>query len=896
MVHSPLLLVRPIAGIAALLLLACGPVQRPVRRPEHRDAPLACQLIALPGNSFTFVGIPRDIRRDFLTGPPTATFQVTYSGFGGSPAAQSAFQAAVDIWAHLVVSAVPIKVRAEFTPLAGNVLGSARSQLLWRDFAGAPFGGTWYVDALADGLFGSDVNAGEPAAFDILASFNSTFSNWYFGTDGATPANQYDFLTVAVHELTHGLGFTGSANVSGALGSIGFAGFPSSYDRFVVTEAGAPLLGFPNPSVALGTQLTSGYNPFNPRGPGSYWGGAGGRAGNGGLSARLYTPNLWAPGSSYSHLDEDTYPAGNVNSLMTFGIAQAEAIHDPGPVTLGLFTDSGWAIAAPSFLPGAFSKTNPGQSTTVQPAGVSLAWTPSSGAGSYEYCVDATLNGACDTGWISAGAATSVGLSNLSPGTTYQWQVRAQNLAGTTQSDGGIWWSFSTIGPPGLFGKSSPIAGAINQPTTLTLQWLTSSTATTYEYCFDTLNNNSCDGAWISAGSSLSASIGALGIGSIYYWQVRARNGTGVVEADSGTWWSFIIVPPGSFAKATPATGATSLPGVKLRWGTSSNSMLYQYCIDTSNNNTCNSSWISADMATSVSVALLPGKTYYWQVRALAGSLATEADSGAWWSFTTRVSGRITDLNGDGIADILLQHSGVTWVAGWLVNGAGQIDQFVPIYFGDIGGWRVVGAADINLDGVTDILLQHSTVTSVAAWLMTPRGQIDRFVPLSETDIGGWRVVGTADLNSDGITDILLQDRTTTWVAAWLMNGAGEIASFVPVYFGDVGNWRIVGAVDLNGDGISDIVMQHSTLTWVAAWLMDGSGRPTGFVPVYSGDTGQWRVVGFLDLNRDGIDDILLQRSGTTWVAAWLMDGVGHPATFVELVIADNGLWRVNGK
>lgn len=32
----------------------------------------------------------------------------------------------------------------------------------------------------------------------------------YFGTDGNTPANQYDFVTVFMHELTHGLGFTSS--------------------------------------------------------------------------------------------------------------------------------------------------------------------------------------------------------------------------------------------------------------------------------------------------------------------------------------------------------------------------------------------------------------------------------------------------------------------------------------------------------------------------------------------------------------------------------------------------------------------------------------------------------------------------------------------------------------
>ncbi|HYN08249.1 MAG TPA: FG-GAP-like repeat-containing protein [Vicinamibacterales bacterium] len=799
---------RPLASIAvAVLILVLGPVHPSAQRAQHREAPLACRLIALPGNSFTSVGIRDAAFRHFLTGPPTATFQVTYVGFGSFPAAQAAFQTAVDIWAQLIASPVPIKIRAEFTTLPANVLGSAGGQFLWRDFPGAPIGGTWYVDALADRVSGGDVNAGNPGAFDILASFNSLFANWYFGTDGATPANQYDFVSVALHELTHGLGYSGSATVSGLLGSIGFAGFPTIYDRFGVTETGTPLLNFPNPSQALGTQLTSAYNPVNPRGPGSYWGGAQGILGNGGLSARLYTPNTWTPGSSYSHLDESTYPAGNPNSLMTFGIAQAEAIHDPGPVTLGMFGDSGWTVASPPVVPGPFSKTSPANGATNQPTTVSLAWGPSSGAASYEYCIDTSLNAACDTSWVSAASATSIGLSSLIAGTTYQWQVRAQNLAGTTFADAGTWWSLSTNALPASFSKSGPASGASNQPTSLTLQWLSSSGAASYEYCYDTLNNNICDTSWTSAGSALSVPVSGLSASTTYFWQTRARNVAGVTEANGGIWWTF----------------STQL--------------------------------------------VAPG-----------------------------VSGKIMDLNADGIADILLQHSGLSWVAGWLMNSAGQIDRFVPVHFNDIGDWNIVGAMDLNLDGVTDILLQHSTATWVAAWLMNQAGQINSFVPVHSSDLGSWRVAGTADLNRDGVTDILLQHSTMTWVAAWLMNGAGQIASFVYIHSGNIGEWRVVATADLNGDGISDIVLQHQTMTWVAGWLMNAAGQINGYVPVFSGDIGQWKVVGTIDLNRDGIDDLLLQHSTATWVAAWLMDGAGHPATFVEMLFGDIGQWRVNGK
>ena len=38
--------------------------------------------------------------------------------------------------------------------------------------------------------------------------------DWYFGTDGSTPFSQYDFVSVVMHEIAHGLNFAGSMRVS----------------------------------------------------------------------------------------------------------------------------------------------------------------------------------------------------------------------------------------------------------------------------------------------------------------------------------------------------------------------------------------------------------------------------------------------------------------------------------------------------------------------------------------------------------------------------------------------------------------------------------------------------------------------------------------------------------
>ena len=67
----------------------------------------------------------------------TATFVVNYTGF--SAEAEAAFQYAIDIWAGLITSSIPIVVNATWEDLPGNALGSAGSTGLWYNFTGAPF-------------------------------------------------------------------------------------------------------------------------------------------------------------------------------------------------------------------------------------------------------------------------------------------------------------------------------------------------------------------------------------------------------------------------------------------------------------------------------------------------------------------------------------------------------------------------------------------------------------------------------------------------------------------------------------------------------------------------------------------------------------------------------------
>ena len=130
---------------------------------------------------------------------------------------------------------------------------------------------------------------------------------------------------------------------------------PEIYDIFVEKGTGEKIIAFLDPSTALLDAFT-GNNLF--------WNGEKGVEAHGGIRPKLYAPNTWDQGSSYTHLDEDTFPAGDPNALMTPRQARAEASHHPGPITLGMFEDMGWTInKGPAFTDGSSTTRSVAENT-----------------------------------------------------------------------------------------------------------------------------------------------------------------------------------------------------------------------------------------------------------------------------------------------------------------------------------------------------------------------------------------------------------------------------------------------------------------------------------------------------------------------------------------------------
>ncbi len=332
----------------------------PVPNPEH-----ICRLHPVMEDVGTFIPPPSEISDPLAV--RSSTINVTYiDDDGGDPwpqSAKDAFTYASSIWANHIDSSVDIEIDAHWSNLggcdimSGVTLGSAGPTFV-ASWGGSPIANTTYPIGLVNALFGSDQ---APGNADVTASFNMDCDDpgadlWYFGTDGSVPSGKIDFVSVVLHELGHGLGFSGSAqyddgvNNTGSGGSNGnectgtvdsgcFSALPNIYDRFAVDAAssGASLLdagSYPNNSTTLGTALVSSVAHFESSSV---------LANNGSTAAPLFGPNPWENGSSYSHFDETSYN-GTPHALMTPYMGSQEANHSPGALTCAVFQDIGWPM------------------------------------------------------------------------------------------------------------------------------------------------------------------------------------------------------------------------------------------------------------------------------------------------------------------------------------------------------------------------------------------------------------------------------------------------------------------------------------------------------------------------------------------------------------------------
>ena len=274
----------------------------------------------------------------YALAPPAANISVNYRGF--TPEASTAFQRAVDIWSALLITEVPIEIDTSFGEIE-SLAHAVPLKLFLSQGGGVQ---SFFPVGLANQLSGEDL---DPDESDIGITMSDS-EDWYYGLDGNPGEDQFDFVSVVLHEIGHGLGFFASFRdeEDGTFG-YGFElrgrdtgeRFPVRFERFIWDTDSNRLVdesSYSNPSSELVEAIT---------GIKLFWYGLEAAEANGGKDNFIL---LWAPEeftrSSVAHLDYHAYPPGTSNALMNPFLPKGEATHEPGPIVLAMLGDMGWTI------------------------------------------------------------------------------------------------------------------------------------------------------------------------------------------------------------------------------------------------------------------------------------------------------------------------------------------------------------------------------------------------------------------------------------------------------------------------------------------------------------------------------------------------------------------------
>jgi hypothetical protein len=185
--------------------------------------------------------------------------------------------------------------------------------------------------------------------------------------------------------------------------------------------------------------------------------------------------------------------------------------------------------------------------------------------------------------------------------------------------------------------------------------------------------------------------------------------------------------------------------------------------------------------------------------------------------------------------------------------------------FGDGGGGL----------GTTDLLWHHRDGW-ISIWYMDNQGNLAQAVYANPSRVpdANWRIAGTGDFDGDSKTDLIWQHMTLGWIAAWFMDGPNLKSDVLlnPSRVPDP-RWVIVAIGDMDLDGQPDLVWQHDTGS-IAVWLMSGTSlRDSLLFSPSSIPPDTWRIVAARDFDADGRTDLLWQHR-TGLLSVWYMNGI----------------------
>ncbi|MER5933755.1 VCBS repeat-containing protein [Streptomyces sp. NPDC002054] len=207
-------------------------------------------------------------------------------------------------------------------------------------------------------------------------------------------------------------------------------------------------------------------------------------------------------------------------------------------------------------------------------------------------------------------------------------------------------------------------------------------------------------------------------------------------------------------------------------------------------------------------------------------------------------------------------------------------------------GTRVVPFGDFDGDRCNDLIVRLATgearlYTPVCGGVPRPDSAYKRLA----TD---WRkydvLISSGDLTGDKRPDFLARDAASGDLYLYAHDGASGFKARVKIASGLTGYKRLIGAGDLNGDGIGDVLAIDTSNE---LWRLNGTGtgKLKDRVLVFKDwGTSYKEVIGAGDVNGDGKQDLVsLDTSNRVWLNAG--NGTGGFANRVDTLQAA-ALWQ----
>jgi hypothetical protein len=236
-------------------------------------------------------------------------------------------------------------------------------------------------------------------------------------------------------------------------------------------------------------------------------------------------------------------------------------------------------------------------------------------------------------------------------------------------------------------------------------------------------------------------------------------------------------------------------------------------------------------------------------------------------------NGTVNELTSSSPTNSLAVASGAAIPAADLVYGTTR-------YFGQITRFQHFVLADINNDGVLDLVVPQFDMSNIAISL-GDAAHPGTFLPpvFVSTVTHTVDSVAVGDLNGDGLPDIVVGDTDDDYAGILLQDPAHPGTFFGAKYAGATVAKPLIA--DMNRDGIPDLVLFPGNTNGVAVLLGDPLNPGSFLAPVNSSLGGSdIRSVALADMNSDGLQDVVVGNYNAQTVSILLNDPT-HPGSLL---------------